>query len=278
MRATRAVARVSRPQMAVRALSTEPGFIQKYGLDDWKRTMPLGIFLSIPLIQNEVLILSEETQLVGCFALFAGTVYTLGSDAIAEMLDAKGKAIIAQHNALEDEAIASIEEVVLAHENRVSLLSELKVIAAAQATGLAELKAAKTMELEHVVRNDTLKKLETLVLKEEQTRAAITAKLLAEASASVESTLKTDAAIKAALLDEAIKTIANPKATEGKGDVVTGLFQKYFADRSAAAKAQAGKPTELSAEALAELNDEIAALAKRDSISASVAMPSSVSL
>merc|ERR1711907_261882 len=89
--------------------------LKDLGLDKWQYQLPLGIWLAVPVISNEVLMLSEETQLVGVFAMFCGASYVLGNQAVADMLDAKGKAIIAQHNALEDEAIASIKEVVDAH-------------------------------------------------------------------------------------------------------------------------------------------------------------------
>lgn len=274
----RVLASTARPT-GVRALSTssDGGLLAKVGLDDWKRQLPLGIFLGIPLIQNEVLILSEETQLVGCFALFCGTVYNLGADSIAEMLDAKGKSIMAQHNALEEEAILSIKEVVSAHESRVALLSELQVIAEAQAEGLAMLKSAKCMELEHAVRADMVKKLDTLVQKQEATENMLKGKLIAEAAAAVEKQLATDESVKTALLAESIKTIGNPKNAEG-GDVVTGLFKDFFAKRAADAKANKGKQVPLSDAAIAELNEELAALAKRDGIAVSVKVDPTVSV
>ena len=76
--------------------------LKEVGLDKWQYQLPIGIFLAIPIIQNQVLMLSEEMQLVGCFTMFCGAAYQLGNQAVADALDAKGKAIIAQHNALED--------------------------------------------------------------------------------------------------------------------------------------------------------------------------------
>lgn len=35
----------------------EPSFISKFGLDDWKFALPVGLFLGIPALANEVLLL-----------------------------------------------------------------------------------------------------------------------------------------------------------------------------------------------------------------------------
>ena len=123
-RAAAGLARAARRAPAA-APARSLSVLKDLGLDKWQYQLPLGIWLAVPVISNEVLMLSEETQLVGVFAMFCGASYVLGNQAVADMLDAKGKAIIAQHNALEDEAIASIKEVVDAHAGRVALLGEL---------------------------------------------------------------------------------------------------------------------------------------------------------
>merc|ERR1719440_1520145 len=206
--------------------------------------------------------LSEETQLVGVFAMFCGASYVLGNQAVADMLDAKGKAIIAQHNALEDEAIASIKEVVDAHAGRVALLGELKAISGAQAEALGLLKAAKTMELQHAVRDSIVKKLDTLV-----------AKLVTDAAAAVTGQFASPE-VKTKALTEAIDALSSPDA---KPALVTDLFAAHFKAAATSAAAKQGKEVELPAAALAELNDELAALAKRDGYDGPVAkMPAKV--
>ena len=252
------------------------GVLKDLGLDNvpWQYQVPVGIFLAIPIIENKVLMLSEEMQLVGCFAMFCGVAYKLGNEAVADMLDAKASAIIAQHNALEDEAIAGIKEVVDAHASRVALLGELKAISAAQAEALALLKTAKTMELQHSVRDSIVKKLDTLVAKDEQTTALIQAKLVADASAAVSAQFG-DAAVKAKALEEAIGAIGGGAAPK----VVDGLFADYFKSTAASAKSKSGSEVALSAEAVAELNDELAALAKRDGYEGAVApMPAKIAV
>ena len=241
--------------------------LKDLGLDKWQYQLPLGIWLAVPVISNEVLMLSEETQLVGVFAMFCGASYVLGNQAVADMLDAKGKAIIAQHNALEDEAIASIKEVVDAHAGRVALLGELKAISGAQAEALGLLKAAKTMELQHAVRDSIVKKLDTLVAKDELVTAGIQAKLVADAAAAVTGQFASPE-VKTKALTEAIDALSSPDA---KPALVTDLFAAHFKAAATSAAAKQGKEVELPAAALAELNDELAALAKRDGYDGPVA-------
>ena len=38
--------------------------LAKLGLDDWKFALPMGMFIAIPTLGNEVLVLDAETQLV----------------------------------------------------------------------------------------------------------------------------------------------------------------------------------------------------------------------
>ena len=67
------------------------GVLKDLGLDNvpWQYQVPVGIFLAIPIIENKVLMLSEEMQLVGCFAMFCGVAPRLpeladmGSSAMA---------------------------------------------------------------------------------------------------------------------------------------------------------------------------------------------------
>ena len=52
------------------------------------------IFLLLTFLV-QVFILNEETQLLGCFMVFVGTMYSQAGDAIGKALDAKSNAVIA---------------------------------------------------------------------------------------------------------------------------------------------------------------------------------------
>lgn len=76
----------------IELLATKPeadksGIISKLGLDDWKFALPVGMFIAIPTLANEVLVLNAETQLVACFIIFASTMYTSLGGPVAKYLD-----------------------------------------------------------------------------------------------------------------------------------------------------------------------------------------------
>ena len=96
----------------------ENGILGKYGLDDWKISVPIGLAVSIPAISNNVsfpfclprscvgyvfntcmspqfYVLNEETQLACCFLLFCTSVYKFGGDSIASYFDSRAAAILA---------------------------------------------------------------------------------------------------------------------------------------------------------------------------------------
>lgn len=253
--------------------STINAYLAKVGLDDWKRQLPLGIFLAIPIIQHEVLILSEETQLVGCFCLFCGTAYQLGADSVAAMLDEKTKSVIAQHNAVEEQAIIQVKETVAAHEKRIETLQLLKTMPQVQTEASEALEVIKAMEFKHQTRDKFVKMLDNLVAKEEQVQAAISASMIAEAAETVATRFE-DAEIKAQALNEAISILQSG----GQSKLVPAMYVDYFKTRGTAAKDMAGTEVTVPAQAIAEIEDEIAAIMKRDDLQPSqkVTVPTSM--
>ncbi len=64
--------------------------------------LPVGIITAVPALTQDFVILSEETQIVGCFVMFVSAIYTQFGDAIAKNLDAQSSAVLAALNKQED--------------------------------------------------------------------------------------------------------------------------------------------------------------------------------
>lgn len=62
------------------------GFLSTF-TSDWKYFVPAGILVAIPALANEVIVLSEEAQLLAVFMLFTGTIYTQAGGMISSALD-----------------------------------------------------------------------------------------------------------------------------------------------------------------------------------------------
>jgi hypothetical protein len=135
-------------------------------------------------------VLSEETQLLGCFMVFVATMYTQAGDLIGKALDAKGESVIAEHHAQEQVNISAVQAVIAAHEKNLTLVKDMQAVFALQAELMEELEKAKLMELQHNIRNDAVKKLDYLVAKEESFRSSMQSMLVEKATASVEEAFK----------------------------------------------------------------------------------------
>jgi len=223
--------------------------------------LPIGFILAIPLLQNQVLILSEELQLLGCFMVFVGSVYSQAGSAIADALDEKGKAVMAEHNEQENVQIIAAKAVIEAHQQKLSLVEEMKAIHSTQAELLSMLADAKSMELQHMLRADIVKKLDFIATKEENARSTQQSYLANEAAMAVTATFQADEKLQAQALTQALESIADPsKAGE---DVVGKMFGNYFAAYVKTVKESTAE-VEIPADVIAEAKAEVMAMRARD--------------
>lgn len=215
---------------------------------------PIGFILAIPLLQNQVLILSEELQLLGCFMVFTASVYSQAGEAIGKALDAKGEDVMAEHNAQEQIQIEAAKAVIEAHQQKLSLVEEMKAIHSTQAELLSMLAEAKSMELQYMLKADIVKKLDFVAQKEENFRAAQQAELAEAAAEAVTAMFTSDKDLQAKALTQALDTIADP--AKAGDDVVGSMFTGYFANYAkdvAASTTEVEIPESVIAEAKAEI-------------------------
>jgi hypothetical protein len=231
-------------------------------LQDSRVQFPIAFLLAIPAVQMQWFVLNEETQLLGCFMVFVGTVYSQAGDAIGSALDAKGESVISEHNAQERVTINAAKSVVEAHKSKLSLVEDMKMIHGAQAELLASLSAAKSMELQFQCRADIVKKLDYLVMKEEAASVEVQGKLVSNAATAVTAEFAGSKDLQAKALTEALDTIADPSSTAAT-DVVGGLFTKYFHGYKQAVRGSTGE-VDIPSDVLAAAADEIISLRKKN--------------
>jgi hypothetical protein len=210
--------------------------------------------------------------------VFVGTMYTQAGDLIGKALDAKGQAVIAEHNAQEQISISAVHAVIAAHEKNLTLVQEMQSVFALQAELMATLEQAKHMELKHSVRNDVVAKLDYLAAKEEQFRTTVQSLLVAKATAGVEAKFKTDKKLQDSALEmvrvppfelqfldpcahlmcrQAMATIADP--TKAQPDAVAPVYAAFFQKHNVmiAAKVASMEGAELSAEQIEAADAEV---------------------
>ena len=232
------------------------GFLAKHGFDDPLFAIPVGIILAVPILANEVLVLSEETQLVGCFVFFSTCFAKFGGGAVGEMLDQKGIDIVAEHNAIEDQSIAAVKSVIETHKTRVSLKADVATFAAAQEEYLGALNAGHKYQLQHNVRDGIVAQLDELARKEQSVRDEIQANLVSSVADSVAASFASDKTAKSKAMASALGAIAAPGSVPAD-DGVGALFSKALKAHSKV------KATEPDAATVADNEAELAAIKAR---------------
>ena len=243
-------------------------------LGDYNRAVPLGALFSIPFIANNWYIMNEETQILGCFCLFTGSIYSLFGDAIGAHFDEDGKAIMAEHNAIEDANIAAVDTVKDAHVTAATAAEDVAAIGAATKVLQAEIAKAKTAELKAEVRANFVRKLDSIVAQEAALRDSLQASVVDAAAAHVTAQFA-DGKGSADAFQSAMDALAGKPAGE---DAVSAAFTSYlkgFGERLAGA---ANQDTALPEDVVAAVQDDMDALLRRENLRLEVKAPASVKL
>eukprot|EP01084_Bolivina_argentea_P228515 385930_1 len=228
-------------------LLTPGHLVQKLGLDDWRMALPAGIIAAVPALTQDFIIISEETQIVGCFVMFVAAIYTQFGDAIAKSLDAQSSAVLAALNKQEDVNVEITKARLDECKAVLGVVDDTKAIHALHLDTLDTLAKSRTAQYKHQLRDKYMAVLDHLVLQEANRKATAHADLVNGAVEYVMQEVKRDKGIQKTALDQALATLANNKASGG-ADPVMGLFTDYLKKASLNAKAGLNKTVTLSEE------------------------------
>ena len=243
------------PALTTAAKPEDKGIIGKLGLDDWKFALPVGLFIGIPTMANEVLVLSAESQLVACFILFCSTMYTQTGGMIAKSLDEYRDNVYTQLKKVDDAMLIDIQASISANQKVLGMESDIKsvhtlmddmAVAQAQALNAAE---------EHKYRDAVVKKLDSLVALEEAAVASLRSRMLKKVKSDVIKTFADDAKTKEKALEAAMAVLKSGTGAKLGKDVVGEVYLTSLQSYKAAyAKQPAG-----SDEIIVQLEKDIAA-------------------
>lgn len=233
-----------RKEELVELLSAKPadnnGVIASMGLNDWKFALPVGLFIAIPTLANEVLVLNAESQLVCVFILFCSTMYTAAGSVIANSLDSVTQGVRESMKSVDDNMLKGLKSNIKVNEGVLTLAEDVKALhevidnlAIAQADAL-------NMAEEHKYREAMIKKLDSLVALEESATAAIKTRMVNQVKNDVIGLFSKDAKAKENALNAAIAVLtAGPGGKMGKdvvGEAFQGALKNYKETYSKAAK------------------------------------------
>lgn len=257
---------------AAPAAEESEGFLMA-SLGDWPRAVPLGALLAVPFIANNWYIMNEETQILGCFCLFTGSIYSLFGDAIGEHFDEDGKAIMAEANALEDINIAAVDAVKEAHATRATVAADVAAIGEASKELMVEIAAAKTLQLKHDVRADFVRKLDYIVSQENALRESLQTSVTAAATASVKASV--DDKMRADAFAAAMDALAGkPTGKDAVADAYTNFLSSFGKNLAAAKDVEYDLPKDV----VADIQDDMNALLRRENLNLEVAAPTKATL
>lgn len=209
---------------------------------------------------------NEESQLLGLFVLFVGTIYSQGGDAIGAMLDEAKHSVLKEQAALEESQIEATRLILETHKKQVGAYEDIQSILAAQKEVVDDVVATASRKLKHQVRDGIVAKLDNLVQVESQAASSINAKLLDGATAAVMKSYQTDTGdLYNAELNSALATLANPELTAGK-DTVGPSFKAFFSGFRSKIDKEAGKEVTVSAEILAAAQEAMNSAAQSHQI------------
>jgi hypothetical protein len=241
-----------------------PGFIDKFKLWDATRWVPLSIAGFGIATATGMYHWNEESQLLGIFALFAGTCYAQGAP-LGKMLDDGSDAMLKEHHAIEDKMIDATKEVKEAHEMNADIDADLAAVLDAQKALIAEIAVAKANKRKHLFRTKLIGDLDALIELDEMNSARMQRDMVNQATEQVLSSFSgaEGGALKGAAMKSALAALKDPKSAPA--NIVGELYTKAFAETRARVEANAGKEVKLSAEQQASAMETVrATLSKRN--------------
>lgn len=231
-------------------------FFTKYGLDDWKMAVPIGLCLGVPVITNEYLIIDAEFQLGCVFFLWCSTVYTQLGPSISKELTSGGDQIYEELKKVDDALLSGITSAIENNEMSLSLEQDFsEIYAVTDEVAKAQAEVANHAEA-HKYRDAIVKKLDSLYALEEAASSAIRARMINKVKGDVVSAFQNDKKIKEVAMAAAMAVLASGGGKMGK-DVVGAAFSTALKDyKESYAKMPAG-----SDEILVTLEKDMAAVA-----------------
>jgi len=231
-------------------------------LADWKIGFPISLFLLIPAISNEVIVINEETQLLACFMLFCGTLYNQAGPMWHKYCEEQREADFRVFQRADERLLSSLQESVKLNE-KVLHLEETVTEFHSVSDSLAVVQADLLNDLEqHKLRDLVAKRLSSLVAIEDAASNAIRQRTLNKVRSDVTASFTSDKSAKDAALAQAISVLTGGSAATYGKDIVGDAFKKSLKNyRDAYAKLPVGGD-----EILVQLEKDIAEAVKLPSL------------
>jgi len=193
------------------AAKERPGILNKMGLDDWKVSLPVGAAIAFPAVANEWYVLSEETQLIFCFALFSGAAYRFASQMLADSLDADQAALVEEFNKLEDIKCQKLKAQIAFWTPQLDAVSYIDPLKAKHHESFMKGAVVDTQKKKYELSDAATKTLSNFMLLKSQSDEAKVNDFLDNTANKTLEDFKTNSKMKAAAINQVFAILEAPK-------------------------------------------------------------------
>ena len=208
------------------------------GLSEWF-ALPIGITAAVPIINMDLYVINEETQLAAVFIAFCVALYTQGGDAIYKALDEKAQIILKEHNEAEDKVIEALEQKLDALKMNKNMVKDFEAINELREETYKKLNAAGAIKPQHEFKTQVERMLNMIAQEEANVTEKAKVALMEEATSSVTAAFTSSKDLKKKALDAAIAQIKG-NVKEGTVDPVRSEFSSFFKAKADAASKISG--------------------------------------
>lgn len=238
--------------------------------------VPVGALSIMSLHELGVYHFDAETQLLGLFVMFVGTIYSQGGAAIAANFDETAEQVMREQRAVEDAAVDALRVARDAYAAETAIQEDIQTIFEAQSALMDEIVEAKNNQLAHDVRDHVVSRLDNVVRAESALTASLQTDLVNAATAEVTKKAASEASKKAAL-ESAFAAIANPDAPSQ--DAIGAMYADFFKSFDAKLAEAKGKEIDATPDMQKAMEEAMGAAKVRDDLDfVNVAAPSKISL
>lgn len=207
------------------------GVIDKYKLYEPIRYVPLTVGFFSSLSAAGLYHFNEETQLLGIFCLFVGTVYAKGGDAVGAFLDQQTSAILTEQNDIERQTIEVLKSSKEIQQEGLQNYDQIIAVYEDFLKVCADLNECHPRILETRVHKQ-VEDLMNVYVSQENKLAMETERLVIDSAATaVRASFIADPKLQASALDHAfaqLSATAGGAEASSKKDVVADLFGEFF--------------------------------------------------
>jgi hypothetical protein len=214
-------------------VAVDKGGLFGTGLSEWF-ALPIGITAAVPILQLDLYVVNEETQLAAVFVAFCVAFWSQGGDVVHKALDERAKTLLEEHNQAEEKVIQALEQKLDFLKANQNMVNDFEAINAIRAKGYEQLNAAGAVKPLHDMKGQMERVLNMIAVEEANVTEKTKMAIMEEATAAVTEKFTSDKALKKAALDAAIAQIKGT-AKEGTVDPVRAEFSNFLKAKAEAA-------------------------------------------